>query len=363
MKKADRKLCLLPLVVAAVLLKGCSGESAKSASGNLDALTDTVYASQLEVVIDVESQLLAQPVEVQVLDDDRIAVLDMILHRVKIFDRDGNYLFEFGGEGRGPGEWTNTRYFGANSDRFVIKSTEELLFNFYDADGNFTTALPYDAKFRNEHLYLTDDNRLIMEADGEEGALALVLDLSDPGSEWIPIGKAMADPVEVRFDLSIISEQLAAGEIPDYIVNRAIVTANDEGIALLMTSLGDIKFYSHAGDELWSVRLPAEITEPHQADVIERNSNTQPGTFSPLEYGVDIKMDSDRIYLLTMPGEQIPQSLLVYSMDGELIRRRVITGDDSSTPYFVATFDVTSDGALLFPDLTGRIVKMYPQAN
>ncbi|MEX2602197.1 MAG: 6-bladed beta-propeller [Balneolaceae bacterium] len=69
----------------------------------------------------------------------------------------------------------------------------------------------------------------------------------------------------------------------------------------------------------------------------------------------------DYIYDLALAGEMIALAtsahLLIYSFDGELIQRHVITGEGGDLPGFITSFDLLDDGAILFTDTNGRILR------
>ncbi len=63
----------------------------------------------------------ARPQDVAFLPDGRILVADGLdNHRVMILDRDGNYLSEFGGQGKGPGQFNGVHALGIGPDGLVF---------------------------------------------------------------------------------------------------------------------------------------------------------------------------------------------------------------------------------------------------
>lgn len=74
---------------------------------------------------------------------DRIYVLDRQVARIRVYDRDGAYLFDVGSEGQGPGELQTPWTFGIDpvSRRLLVQDMSRV--SVFDLDGNFVETWPY----------------------------------------------------------------------------------------------------------------------------------------------------------------------------------------------------------------------------
>jgi len=75
--------------------------------------------------------------------DDRIYVADDQFHAVRVYDREGRHLFDFGREGEGPGEFDAIRRMDLDpaSGRVIVQSASRV--TVFDPDGDFVETWPY----------------------------------------------------------------------------------------------------------------------------------------------------------------------------------------------------------------------------
>ena len=74
--------------------------------------------------------------------DDRIYVLDDQLETVRVYDRHGAHLFDFGGHGEGPGEFNNPTVMAVDpGGRVIVQDLRRT--NIFDLDGNPLDTWPY----------------------------------------------------------------------------------------------------------------------------------------------------------------------------------------------------------------------------
>lgn len=350
------------LLLFLLLLSGCQQDESVSLPATEVSVPDTLYSSEFEVVVGLESDPFGMMWMVRRVDDRRFAVVDMQEQVVRVFATDGTELFHFGGEGRGPGEWEEyARSFSYRDSLFLLKDSGNLRVNMYDREGVPLSSVSIEARYRYSGMYQPKAGLLVLSTNGYEGALAKVLNLYDPDAPVQKIGEPVEDPPEGMADLARVRERMTQGEIPALIINEALVAANDLGTFILMNSLGELRFYGTAGNLEWSRQLPEEVTRPIHEHIIERNRSTSGHGYVGLEYAGDMRIFEDALYLLMTPentgDEESPQNLLVYSLNGELIQRYIITGEGGDLPGFVTSFDLLDDGAILFTDRNGRILR------
>ncbi|MHC4271684.1 MAG: 6-bladed beta-propeller [Planctomycetota bacterium] len=121
---------------------------------------------------------LQTPVSLTVIEG-RIYVVDSMLHKVCVFDRNGNFLFSFGGEHL---KRPSGIAFSQLSQRIYISDTAQHVINIYDKDGefidrigsrglkpglfNFPTHLWID---KNDLLYVSDTLNYRIQVFSQEG--------------------------------------------------------------------------------------------------------------------------------------------------------------------------------------------------
>jgi hypothetical protein len=112
---------------------------------NLEPLWGTEKKVKLEFVrkfgdlnTDDERYLLIRPADVVLDDEGSVFILDAGNHKVKKYDRDGNYLSSFGEKGIGPGEFIGPTHMDicTNGD-IVINDRALRVVNIFDRNGHF----------------------------------------------------------------------------------------------------------------------------------------------------------------------------------------------------------------------------------
>lgn len=119
-----------------------------------------------------DARHFARPQDVAFLPDGRILVADGLdNHRVMILDRDGNYLSEFGGQGKGPGQFNGVHALGIGPDGLVFAldrsggrinvfrtTADPAKVEFVDAWAGLS--LPLDIIVNDDSVWVTDLNPL-----------------------------------------------------------------------------------------------------------------------------------------------------------------------------------------------------------
>jgi hypothetical protein len=112
---------------------------------NLEPLWGTEQKITLEFVrkygdvnTDDERCLFIRPADIVVDDDGSVFILDAGNHKVKKYDRNGNYLSSFGEKGIGPGELIGPTHMDicTNGD-IVINDRAQRVVNIFDRNGHF----------------------------------------------------------------------------------------------------------------------------------------------------------------------------------------------------------------------------------
>lgn len=141
-----RKTVQLLLFVFTLLLSGCRG-------GQTEADRDTEEISQLSMDLLLEIGLPSQPVEhhlgepvaVRTDESGNIYIADRSSQKFKVFDENGNFVREFGGRGRGPGEFQafyTIEYKG--DDEFFVLDWGAQEYEYVTTCGEFITSDPVD---------------------------------------------------------------------------------------------------------------------------------------------------------------------------------------------------------------------------
>ena len=138
--------------------------------------------------------------------EDRIYVVDAQVPTVRAFDLEGEYLFDLGNPGQGPGEYGIPSAVAVTSDgRVLVADAMNARINVYDAEGGFVEDWPLASQKSALGLTLgtdgeiytqswsLDEGRMGIQAVGPDGLIGVIL--FPPQIEFepatVPIGKGL----------------------------------------------------------------------------------------------------------------------------------------------------------------------------
>lgn len=342
-------------------LSACNSETG-STNGYDEVIRGEFTPEKFTTVIDTDSGLLAEPIELIGAGEGRLAIMDYGLNRILLFDDEGNQLQEMGGTGSGPGEWSQMSGAGDlifTGNHFIVSNRERFHFDIFDNEGSFERSVSYPRYMNYGSKAGIDENRLLVATQGHDDALAVVLDLSLDGEILKRIGTPEAEVPE-RPNLEEDRLKLAGGEIPGWMKNEALVGIDGEDYILFMYGMGELRRYSSDGERVWSRKIPNEITEPILRLVIEQNAESPPHSVFRLQYAREMRVTDDSIYLLTasFPDSGVSGAyLLRYSLEGELLEQKFV-GQTSYESMIMAMLP-GEDGSFHFLDYAGATLLRY----
>lgn len=331
---------------------------------------ETIRPDSFSTFGTADNDVLAMPVRIEFMDDSRLAVLDPGMEQVLVFNRNGEREFSFGGYGEGPGEWGNgsaaNMHFGAAAKRFIVSDPARQMLHLYNSEGETTQSLELEEYMIREDKALLSGDTLLVGTNGHEETLVQMLDLSNGLEPIGTIGEPAAEP-ESEMGMSAtrkIGGLLAEGELPEAIVNEALVAGSKNHVAIVLTALGEIRLYNKRGDELWREELPETVTEPLWDRAIEKNKEVEndAAVYTPLELAADVVIADDRIFVLSTgtkdPEDGIDQFLLVYSLDGE--RLESYRFEQGENPLGLTDMVVSANNEIFMTDAANaRIIMLY----
>lgn len=358
------KVKLLLIVTIVFFVYACQKHSENEASQFESVKVDSVYISDLQRIVPMESGLLAEPREISVMDEENFAVYDHGFKRVMVFNTSGDKQYEFGSIGSGPGEWdemTGVASLNFYNDQFLTANQGRFLFDRYDRNGRYLNSITYPRYMNYTDKTLLADNRLLVTTNGHEKALAVVLDLDSEGAIIQRIGSPEIEPAGVR---NHEQERIAYanGQIPEQAKNNALAARGSDGYYLFMNTLGELRYYPNNGEPKWKENLPEAVTEPVFNYIVQQNREVaRPHTVLPLKFALKMQIIDNMIYLF-MPKlhpdiNNMDVQLLAYDIEGNL--KRHIVFPDSENEYFLYNAVISEGKKLYTIDIMNAQVFVY----
>lgn len=226
--------------IAALLLIGSGCEDAKS--------NEILHALSSPVVIDGSSDLqnVFTPCDLAVAPDGKLFILDMLQMTVFVLDSEGNYLYEFGGPGEGPGEFDSILFnFDLSMTGEVYTINNRNLIEVFSGEGNYLRRIETGTG-QIFDLAVADSNRLYFS--GHPLAISL-LDMNE-GPAVIQIdslGEVVREYGCVQLDQRSVHERKML---------LSCVLDIDEDCSVYCSSVSEycVFKYDSVGTEVWSVQ-------------------------------------------------------------------------------------------------------------
>ena len=242
------------------------------------------------------------PINLTVDGGGKLFVLDVVSMNILVFSSDGDFLYEFGRPGAGPGEF-HRLYFNFDIDEsgYVYTINHPDRIEIFNNDGSYFAGITTDMG-QIFDIAAIDTNRIYI--NGFPWGVGLI---NSSGSPAVTLIDGNGEVIREIGHFDADMENLNYGE-KMVLLSCAIDT--DEDYSLYYTSLGDYRVnkYDSAGVFVWSVDGPS----PFEAYSTE-------GTITPVIWDLDV--EGDRVYVLwAQGGDERGYRVDVFSTDdGELV--------------------------------------------
>ncbi|MCK5133925.1 MAG: 6-bladed beta-propeller [Candidatus Sabulitectum sp.] len=144
------------LIIASLFLVSCSGQNEND---------EEIVSLTLDSVFDGNADLncIYTPWGLVIDPEGKIFILDMIQNKILVFHETGDFLYEFGRKGEGPGEF-NSLFFNFNIDEFgkVYTIDENSTIEVFSNDGRFQRSISISdgrifdiAALDSSHIYVS----------------------------------------------------------------------------------------------------------------------------------------------------------------------------------------------------------------
>ncbi len=269
---------------------------------NSDPDEETVALEQT-MVIDGNADLnhCFTPINLAVDGEGKLFVLDVVSMKILVFSSDGDFLYEFGRIGAGPGEFGRL-YFNFDIDEcgYVYTINHPDRIEIFHNDGSYFAGITTDMG-QIFDIAAIDTNRIYI--NGFPWGIGLINSTGSPAVTLIDVNGEVIREIG-HFDADM--DNMSYGE---KMVLMSCVIDLDSDRSLYYTSLGDYRVnkYDSTGVLVWSVDGPC----PFEAYSTE-------GTITPVVWDLDV--EDDRVYVLwAQRGDERGYRVDVFRADdGEL---------------------------------------------
>ncbi|MCK5115381.1 MAG: 6-bladed beta-propeller [Candidatus Aegiribacteria sp.] len=250
---------------------------------------ETIITLEQTMVIDGNADLnhCFTPINLSVDSEGKLFVLDFVSMKILVFSSEGDFLYEFGRPGEGPGEF-HMLYFNFDIDEsghvYTINHPDRI--EIFHNDGSYFAGITTDMG-QIFDIAAVDTNRIYI--NGFPWGVGLINSTESPAVTLIDVNGEVIREIG-HFDADM--KNMSYGE---KMVLMSCVIDTDDDLALYYSSAGDYRVnkYDSTGVFVWSVDGPC----PFEAYFTDSNEGS---TITPVIWDLDV--EGDRVYVLWAQG-------------------------------------------------------------
>lgn len=317
-----------------------------------------VVLPEPQVLVPLESELIGQPVGIDVDPSGHLWVADSRGRSVLAFDPAGRLLRRVGREGKGPGELQAPTGIAVTDTLIRVVDSGNMRVQEYRPDGTHVADHVIESSMLGAAV-ITSDGRLIVPTMGYDSALAIVTSAGNGAA--VRLGTPVVDP-PAGFDFAAIKAVIADGRVPDEFRNQVTAVQGGGGITwLVVQTEAEIRKFARDGTLLWASTLAVPEVEVARGEFIRRNrEETNPArihSFMPVRAAREVGGD---LWVLLAGEENGPAA--VYVVDGETgsHRGRMLVEVPAASNSFavdrermVLYLSIPSEASILAVDISG----------
>lgn len=272
---------------------------------------------------------------------------DHSFDRVTKVDMDGEKLFSFGSEGRGPGEFQSLTGFWKFEDRYLIYDYNGFKFITYDFNGDPVSDISVDANPVNPDRFppnipitveAISPHLLLIPSRGKNQSLFAIADIQN--DHLLFLGSAVGDFVE-SYDNDEIQQSHLRGEIPEIFVNFMMLSHSSNGIYAFQQTTGILEKYSRSGELIWEINLKRPVQEGmfrHFADENRESVRSGEPALRLDNYAKAMDANEEGVAIVLNTLEKNKATVVWVSDDGENLAEIIYHGIENDQIGLVDTF-------------------------
>ena len=296
------------LISLCIILAGCTGSHSDY---YLDFKKYSFTKADLIIDANLDKQI-AFPSFVRTAGD-YFLVYDGQIGKIHKFNYHGDKLMSFGNKGRGPGEFQSVTNYWIMDDAFLFYDYNAAKLVYYNFQGSFVSEKP----IKKEHLSLSNamlsDNRFVLPANGENGALLKVVDYRT--DDVFYLGRGYGDVV--RPNAKTIRDLIKrTNRISEFFYNKVTVDAIGSDIYIVQNVTGKLQKYSIDEGLIWemSIKIPSQevLFDNYKEELFGQNRY-----LPDLRYAEGIQATDQGVAVLLNTPENEPVTIVWITSDGK----------------------------------------------
>ena len=342
-----------------------------------DTSTKVIESTQLsnfETLVSLESETLALPIIIKVLNDQSLIVYDIGTNQVLKLDEHGSIVDSIGRVGQGPGEFLFVNNIFIRDENLYLIERSQMLAHQYTQGGDLISSFdfgkitgnppvpfgPYGSIVANEienQPFVTSQGDLLisnLDVGSESQFLFQLIDWED-SNKLSEIGE-VPEGSSFILDTQILRNEALNGDVPSFYKANSFPVqnqANPDELFIVYSSISRIAKYTTTGEKLWENDIQSIEADTIRTRFLKQMRRMSPENRTDLEYyssGVS-NIEGDLFLVVNIRPVVIHQ----FNYTGELEHKYVF---DSKEVTPVLDFDFMNNRIIAATD-NGEI-RIYP---
>jgi hypothetical protein len=305
---------------------------------------DEVQAVRIDTLYtftEFDSHGIAQPTDVEILEDGQILVSDYGTDKITSLNKNGNVNYVFGREGRGPGEFLNINDVFELNKQVMVFDNHLYKISAFDYQGKFLKSHTLPKDIFNKELALINDSLYVVGLEGLEDSLFQIQSFT---SDYKLQFEETRFKREGRIDMKKNKNQLKAGNIPNLYKNKVILRADEKHIYVFFEGYSEMSKYDLSGNLVWNKTIELPFNDEIFNRAVENaKTHTNPRSMPGITYILEFKPYEQGIYILTSSSLKRRQQFVKLDHNGEM--STIYTLPDSTTVY---DFDIDFENEMAY---------------
>jgi len=339
----DRKNIIIVVCIVWVFL-GCKTENDLQAA---DFMEFTVQNTQVFLSLE-DTPFLGHPTSVKAVSEG-LLIVDNAYYQITKVDKEGNLLFSFGKQGRGPGEFQSISGYWPLENEILVYDYNSFKFSTFDQAGELKEEEVLDENPVNPNskysipttLDAISSDSLLIPTGGLQGSLFALVDRSS--GELTYAGSAVNE--FIKENEQEVMKAYTSGEISDGMLNLVMLSSSSSNIYSFQQTTGVLEKYTHEGEQVWSrgLKIPSQRTLFEK--IAEINKGMKENEYNRVYlYARAMDVQKDGVAVLLNVPEDEPLTFAWVTEDGskiDLVKVEDITLDSAG---FMEGFTISPDG-------------------
>jgi len=284
-----------------------------------------------ELVVSVESGILAAPMGLALGPNGGLYVLDRMDRRVVRLSADGSVDGTMGGPGEGPGELTAPLAFGISTgDSVRVFDFAKGSILVFSGAGTFVRQYRADIRGIPSRVEMGPDGQVVYAGTHPTGNGALLAELDQTGAQAGLLGTLIRDETEIPPNLL---DQVHERVIPEFMHNNVLPERTLEGGTWLFHQTQAVLEHITA-DGVRDVHEPIDV--PEMAIISDAFFDWYAGVQSRdmlryFEYAEDLVATSGSVWVLWQTPANRPGLITLHGTEGRLCARFTLQGVEEGT--------------------------------